>query len=183
MNMLRLIIGSLTLNGSIVASWGVLCSNLILKMTTFRFKMPISMELVQQNVEAPFSYHILQYSKWTCACVCALLASITEYSCKLLIRILLEISNWSCSVLQYQRPNVVEHRFAPTVPLFGFKTILEVCWRHGQATVPQRSAIVVGDLLSCKLTVSVGHRGLCAVAAHWPVVTALAETEALCGHS
>lgn len=69
----------------------------------------------------------------------------------------------------------------PTVPLFGLKTILEVCWRHVQAAVPQQSAILVGDLLSCKLTVSVGHRGLCAVAAHWPVVTGLAETEALCG--
>ena len=54
-------------------------------------------------------------------------------------------------------------------------------WGQGQAAVPQRSAVLVGDLLSCKLTVSVGHSGLCAAAAHWPVVTGLAETEALYG--
>lgn len=31
--------------------------------------------------------------------------------------------------------------------------------------------LLVGDLLSCMVMVSVGHRVLCAEAAHWPVVT------------
>lgn len=42
--------------------------------------------------------------------------------------------------------------------------------KQGQAAVPLWSAVLVGDLLSRMLTVLVGHRGLCAAAAHWPVV-------------
>lgn len=76
---------------------------------------------------------------------------------------------------------LIQHRFTPTAALFGLKTLMEVCWKQGQAAAPQWWAILVGDLLSCMLTVSVGHRGLCAVAAHWPVVTGPAETEALYG--